>query len=164
MFLHWSFWTDIILRDHSFPPAFNFWLLAEIIINLNRNSSACFLDSLGIILSAYVFISEYEEVCIMMKIQQLSDNIIRLKFIPFALNDNAKKQLYSISTNSISKDKFVKAFLKKFLSIHKTAPIINVIINSSKKRTLVIVQKRMCLFHLFYFIFIKKLIIIFLSN
>ena len=39
---------------------------------------------------AYIFISEFEEVCVMMKVQQLSDDAIRLRFITFALTDNAK--------------------------------------------------------------------------
>jgi len=40
---------------------------------------------------AYMFISEFEKVCAMMKIQQLSDDAIKLRFIPFSLRDNAKK-------------------------------------------------------------------------
>jgi len=40
---------------------------------------------------AYMFISEFEEVCVIMKIQQLSDDAVKLRFIPFALRDNAKK-------------------------------------------------------------------------
>ena len=39
---------------------------------------------------AYVFISEFEEVCSMMKLQQLSDDAIKLRFVPFALKENAK--------------------------------------------------------------------------
>jgi len=39
---------------------------------------------------AFIFISEFEEVCAMMKTQQLSDDTVKLKFIPFALRDNAK--------------------------------------------------------------------------
>ena len=38
----------------------------------------------------YIFISEFEEVCVMMKVQQLSYDAIRLRFITFALTDNAK--------------------------------------------------------------------------
>ena len=36
---------------------------------------------------AYFFISEFEEVCLMMKIPNLIDDAIRLRFIPFALKD-----------------------------------------------------------------------------
>jgi len=50
----------------------------------------------------YMFISEFEEVCATMKIQQLSDDAVKLRFIPFALRNNAKKWMYSLATNSIS--------------------------------------------------------------
>ena len=40
---------------------------------------------------AYIFISEFEEVCAMLKIQQLIEDAVKLSFIPFALKDNAKK-------------------------------------------------------------------------
>ena len=63
-----------------------------------------------------------------MKIQQLSKDAIRLKFISFALKDNIKKWLYSLPANSISKwDEFVKTFLKKFYHMHNTARIRNAI-------------------------------------
>ena len=39
----------------------------------------------------YLFIQEFEEVCALIKIQQLLEDSIRLKFITFALKDNAKK-------------------------------------------------------------------------
>ena len=50
---------------------------------------------------AYMFISEFEEVCAMLKIQHLTEDAIKLRFIPFALRDLAKKWLYSLETNSI---------------------------------------------------------------
>ena len=40
---------------------------------------------------AYFFIREFEKVCLMMKISHLIDDAIRLRFIPFALKDLAKK-------------------------------------------------------------------------
>jgi len=44
-----------------------------------------------------------------------------IRFILFALKDLTKKWLYSLAENSITLwDDFVKAFLKKFYSIHKT--------------------------------------------
>ena len=49
----------------------------------------------------YLFIQEFEEVCTLMKIQQLSEDSIRLRFITFALKDKAKKWLYSLLNNSI---------------------------------------------------------------
>jgi len=44
---------------------------------------------------AYFFIREFEEVCLMMKISSLVDDAIRLRFVPFALKDLAKKWLYA---------------------------------------------------------------------
>ena len=56
---------------------------------------------------AYMFISEFEEVCTMLKIQQLTEDAIKLRFIPFALKDHAKKWLYSLTavTPGISVDR-----------------------------------------------------------
>ena len=39
---------------------------------------------------AYIFISKFEEVCIMIKIRELTEDAIKLRFIPFALKDKAK--------------------------------------------------------------------------
>jgi len=51
---------------------------------------------------AYFFIREFEEVCLMMRIPQLGEDTIRLRFIPFALKDMAKKSLYNLPVSSIS--------------------------------------------------------------
>jgi len=60
----------------------------------------------------------------MMSIHQLEDDAVRLYFVPFALKDLAKKWLYSLTVDSITSwDDFIKAFLKKFYPIHKTALI-----------------------------------------
>ena len=60
----------------------------------------------------------------MMRIPQLGDDAVRLRFIPFSLKDLAKKWLYSLAADSVTTwDDFVKAFLKKFYPIHKTALI-----------------------------------------
>ena len=57
----------------------------------------------------------------MMKIPHLADNAIRLRFVPFALKDFAKKWLYSLASGSITSwDGFIKVFLKKFYPNHKT--------------------------------------------
>ena len=73
---------------------------------------------------AYFFIREFEKVCLMIKIPHLIDDAIRLRFIPFALKDLAKKWLYSLAAGSnTSWDGFIKVFLKKFYPIHKTAVI-----------------------------------------
>ena len=57
----------------------------------------------------------------MIKIPHLIDDTIRLRFVPFALKDLAKKLLYSLAVGSITSwDGFIKVFLKKFYPIHKT--------------------------------------------
>ena len=74
--------------------------------------------------NAYFFIREFEKVCLMMKIPQSGDDVVRLRFIPFALKDLAKKWLYSLEVDSNNSwDDFVKAFLKKFYLIYKTVLI-----------------------------------------
>jgi len=65
-------------------------------------------------------------VFILMKIQQLSEDVVHFKFIPFALKDNAKKWLYSLLTNSINaRDGLSRCSLKKYFIIHKTIKIRN---------------------------------------
>jgi len=64
---------------------------------------------------AYFFIREFEEVYVMMKITQLGDDLVKLRFVPFALKDLAKKWLYSSAENSITFwDDLTKVFLKNF--------------------------------------------------
>ena len=73
---------------------------------------------------AYFFIREFEEVCLMMRIPQLGDDAVRLRFIPFSLKDLAKKCMYSLVLDSVTTwEDLVKVFLNKFYSIHKTALI-----------------------------------------
>jgi len=50
----------------------------------------------------YIFIREFEKVCLMMKIPHLLDDVIRLRFVPFSLKDLAKKWLYNLATGSIT--------------------------------------------------------------
>ena len=70
---------------------------------------------------AYFFIRKFEKVCQMMKLPNLVNDAIRLRFILFFLKDLAKKWLYSLEARSIiSWDNFVKVFLKKFYPPHKT--------------------------------------------
>jgi len=40
---------------------------------------------------AYFFIREFEEVSLMMRIPQLGDDAVRLRFVPFALKDLTEK-------------------------------------------------------------------------
>ena len=75
---------------------------------------------------AYIFIREFEDACSLLRMQQLTDDAIKLHVITFALRDDAKKWLYSLPHNSITTwDEFVKAFLKKYYPNHKTARIRN---------------------------------------
>ena len=49
----------------------------------------------------------------MMKIPQLGDDAVKLRFVPFTLKDLAKRWLYSLAENSITTwDDFIKVFLK----------------------------------------------------
>jgi len=73
---------------------------------------------------AYMFINEFEKVCAMMKIKKLSDDGVKLRFIPFSLRDNANKWSYSLAINSITIwAEFVVVFLKIIFPMHKTARI-----------------------------------------
>jgi len=75
---------------------------------------------------AYLFFSEFEEVCSMMQFSNVSQDTIRLRFIPFALKDSAKKWMHSLPTNSISTwDGFVSVFLRKYFPNGKTVKLRN---------------------------------------
>ncbi|XP_074374216.1 uncharacterized protein LOC141714604 [Apium graveolens] len=74
----------------------------------------------------YLIIHEFEEVCALQKLQQLTEDSIRLRLINFALKENAKKWLYSLPVNSISTwEGFVVIFLKKYFPNHKTTRLTN---------------------------------------
>ena len=61
---------------------------------------------------AYLFLSEFEEVCNMIYFHNVNTDMVKLKFVPFALKDNAKRWMYSLPANSISNwNDFVKVFL-----------------------------------------------------
>ena len=63
---------------------------------------------------AYIFMRKFEEVCTTMRLQQLTEDAVKLKLINFALKDSAKKWLYSLSNQSIASwEGFVRVFLKK---------------------------------------------------
>ncbi|XP_077215753.1 uncharacterized protein LOC143850384 [Tasmannia lanceolata] len=83
---------------------------------------------------AYIFLREFEEVCVLIKMQQLSDDALKLIFITFSLNDGAKKWLYGLPTNSITTwEEFTVAFLKKFFPMHKTNKLRNDILQFRQK-------------------------------
>ena len=61
-----------------------------------------------------------------MRLQQLSEDKIKLRLINFFLKDNAKKWLYSLPNQSITTwEGFVRIFLKKYFPHHKTTRIRN---------------------------------------
>ena len=75
-------------------------------------------------------ISTNSYICfVIIKTQQPGDcnlrqTVVRLRSIPFALKDLAKKWLYSLTVDLVSTwDDFVKVFLKKFYPIRKTSLI-----------------------------------------
>ena len=75
---------------------------------------------------AYIFIREFEEVCATIRLQQLSEDEVKLRLINFALKNNAKRWLYSLPNQSITIwEDFVRTFLKKFSPHHETAKIMN---------------------------------------
>jgi len=39
----------------------------------------------------YLFIREFEEICSLIHMLRLPNNVVRIKFIPFALKDGAKR-------------------------------------------------------------------------
>ena len=72
----------------------------------------------------HFFRKKFEKVCLMIRISQLGDAVIRLCLIPFSLKDLTKKWLYSLTVDSVTLwDDFVKVLLNKFYPIHKTALI-----------------------------------------
>ena len=50
----------------------------------------------------YFFVKKFEEVYLMMRIPQLGDDVVRLRFIPFSLKDLTKKWLYSLEVDSVT--------------------------------------------------------------
>lgn len=64
----------------------------------------------------------------MIKQKHLSKDAINLHFIQFALKNNAKKWLYSMSTDSITSwGEFNIVFLKKYYPTYKATEIRNAI-------------------------------------
>lgn len=76
----------------------------------------------------YHFISEFQEVYAMTKLQYLQEDTIKFYFIMFAIKDNAKKWLHNMPTNSITSwDEFITMFLKEYDPTYKTTKIKNAI-------------------------------------
>jgi len=75
---------------------------------------------------AHLFLSEFEEVCNTIHFHSVKIDVVKLRFIPFELKDNAKRRMYSLSANSISNwNNFVKIFLQKYFPNGKTIKLRN---------------------------------------
>jgi len=75
---------------------------------------------------AYLFLSEFEEVCNMIHFHNVNTDVVKLRFVPFALKDNAKRWMYSLPANSISNwNDFIKVFLRKYFPNGKTVKLRN---------------------------------------
>jgi len=77
---------------------------------------------------AYLFLRlrEFKEVCSMMCYSNVPIDTVRLKFIPFDLNDDSKKWMYSLYANSITNwDGFVHVFLRKYFPNSKIVKLRN---------------------------------------
>ena len=78
----------------------------------------------------YTFVTKFEQACATMKFQQLCDDGVRLRLIPFALTDYAERWFLSLPSDSIKTwDEFKKIFLRKFYPLDKTTKIRNEIVN-----------------------------------
>jgi len=85
--------------------------------------------------NAYEFLQDFQFYTSTLKMQQLSDESIKLRLIPFALQSSAKRWLNSLLPYSIrSWNQFNDIFVKKFFPFHKTLKIRNEIINSIKTK------------------------------
>lgn len=117
----------LILHDHCYPMHISLPLVSSsqqlwvTITSLNHSTLACFLNLLDLIQKMCTFISEFWKSCMMIKLQNLLHDAIKLPFIPFPLKDNANK--WSIT----SRDKFVTIFLKEYYSMYMTTKLKNAI-------------------------------------
>ena len=68
----------------------------------------------------YKHLDEFLEICSTVKIQNFSDDALRLKLFPFSLKDKAKHWLNSLDSITISTwDHLQREFLKKYFPIEK---------------------------------------------
>ena len=74
---------------------------------------------------AYVFLSEFEEVCSMMQFPNVPQYIVKFRFIPFTLKESAKKWMHSHPENSISRWDVLRVFLRKIFLKGKTMKLRN---------------------------------------
>jgi hypothetical protein len=69
----------------------------------------------------YKHLDEFIEICSTMRLQNFSEDALRMHLFPFSLKDKAKYWLNSLETNSIiSRAQMQNKFLKKYFTIGKT--------------------------------------------
>jgi len=62
----------------------------------------------------------------MIRFHNVHIDVVKLRFVPFSLKDNAKRWMYSLPANSISScNDFVKVFLRKYFPNGKTIKLRN---------------------------------------
>ncbi len=72
----------------------------------------------------YKHLDEFLEICTTVKIQNFTDDALKLRLFPFSLKDRAKQWLNSLEANSIrSWDQMQQEFLKKILFHRKNEPV-----------------------------------------
>ena len=69
----------------------------------------------------YRHVDEFLEICTTFKLNNLTDDAVRMRLFPFSLKDKAKEWLYSLEPESITSwAKMQQDFLKKYFPIGKT--------------------------------------------
>jgi hypothetical protein len=72
----------------------------------------------------YKYLDEFLEICLTMRLQNISEDALRMHLFPFSLKDKAKYWLNSLETNSITSwAQMQHEFLKKYFTIGKTNQI-----------------------------------------
>ncbi|KAL5548071.1 hypothetical protein UlMin_003302 [Ulmus minor] len=84
----------------------------------------------------YVHIREFEKVVATFQNRANVLDIVKLRFFPFSLKDNAKVWLYSLRPRSIgSWDEMTQAFFQKYFPTHKTSGLRRQISNFGQKES-----------------------------
>jgi len=77
----------------------------------------------------YLFIREFEEVCTLIHMPRVPNDVVRTKSTPLTLNDDANRWMHGLKVGSIiSWDSFVDIFLKRCFPTSKIIRIRNEII------------------------------------
>ena len=74
---------------------------------------------------AYLFLREFEEVYSMMHFRNILIDVLRMKLIPFALKDSAKRWMYGLVANFVTLNDFARLFLRKYFRNAKTVKLRN---------------------------------------